>query len=970
MTGERLPPVQGEWIDRETPVCFSFEGKPFSGFSGDTVSSALWASGQKILGRSFKYHRPRGIFSLANHDINAMMQSGGVPNIRADITQIRNGMELFPVNTWGGLSRDRARILDHLSAFLPVGFYYKAFYGKRLFPYWERLFRAMTGLGRVDFSQPRQFTAKEHDFCSIAVVGAGPSGLSAALSAADLGADVVLVDENGHPGGSGHYQRGGDDSQWRTTEALWAKVLAHPRIRTRADTCAAGYYADHWIPLVSGQKMTKLRAGAVIFAMGAFEQPAVFRNNDLPGIMLASAAQRLIYRYAVRPMRNAVVLCGNSDGYRAALDLLAHGIRIAAILDFREADGSGSSRRVQDLGVPVHFGKCIYEAMPTADGKGVAGVRVARFQGGQALAGSGLEEISCDGVAVSVGWAPAANLLYQAGARMLFSTTLQQFVPGAFPQGIFACGRLNGVYGYGDRLQDGASAGQQAAAFLGYGECGPRPRFLEVAGPSHPWPVVPHPSGKNFVDLDEDLQLRDYANAIQEGFDSPELLKRYTTNGMGPSQGKHSSMNALRILAHYTGRAPGETGTTTARPFFHPVPLAILAGRGFHPERHTPMHEEHVALDAVWMRTGEWLRPEYYRSAGLDRAAAIQAEVRSVRQNVGLIDVGTLGKLEVSGPGAAEFLERIYLPRYANLKTGMTRYAVMCDEAGTVLDDGVVARLSGDLFYFTTTSSGAAGLYRELVRLNTLWQLDCTLANLTGAHAAVNLAGPKSREVLGLLADVDLAPASFPYLGVRQGRVAGIPARILRVGFVGEWGYEIHVPSSMGTALWKALLQAGRAFGIRAFGVEAQRILRLEKGHLIVGQDTDGLTTPFEAGLDWAVRMDKPFFVGKRSLQILSRTPPRQRLAGFVLESPLPGAIPEESCLVVQDGSIAGRITSIACSAACGAWVGMAMVDRELAAAGTAIRIRLASGALVRARITALPFYDPGQSRQKEVPCD
>ncbi|XGW00648.1 MAG: glycine cleavage T C-terminal barrel domain-containing protein [Leptolyngbya sp. BL-A-14] len=478
--------------------------------------------------------------------------------------------------------------------------------------------------------------------------------------------------------------------------------------------------------------------------------------------------------------------------------------------------------------------------------------------------------------------------------------------------------------------------------------------------------MVPHPHGKNFVDFDEDLQLKDFYNATQEGFDNIELLKRYTTVGMGPSQGKHSNMNALRILAQITGKTPGEVGTTTARPFFHPVPLSHLAGRGFTPERQTPLHSRHAALHAKFMLAGNWRRPEYYAQPGKSREECIQSEAIAVRTQVGIIDVGTLGKLEIRGPDAAEFLERVYTGRYANLKVGMSRYALMLDETGVIIDDGVIARFGAEHFYFTTTTSGAASIYRELSRLNTMWRLDCGLVNTTGARSAINLAGPYALEVLTKLTELDLSSTAFPYLGVRQATVAGIPALLMRVGFVGEWGYEIHVAADSAIALWNALMKAGAEYDITPFGVEAQRLLRLEKGHLIVGQDTDGLTTPREAGLGWAVKLDKPFFIGQRSLQSMAKRPVKQTLVGFLLE-PFQGSPPQECHLIIDRGDIAGRITSIAFSPSLQRFIGLAYVKPELATMGDRLSIRRSDGSFVTATISSTPFYDPENRRQKEA---
>ncbi len=955
----RLPPILGEWIERSRIIEFTFEDTHFYGYVGDTISSALWASKQCILGRSFKYHRARGILSFANHDVNALMQSGQQLSVRADVTSLDNNMVLAAVNTSGGVMYDRANILNLFSAFLPVGFYYKAFHGKLLFPFWERIIRSISGLGKLDFSTPHIRTAKRYDFCDVLVIGGGVSGLSAGLAAADAGADVVIVDENARVGGAGGYQIGGDVSCLEKTQALIKEVTEHPHIRVYTETLAAGYYSDGWVPLVDSDSLTKMRARATIIASGAYEQPAVFRNNDLPGIMLASAAQRLIYRYAVKPFTKAIVLVANNDGYRAAVDLIEHGITIQAVIDLRDRYTENQiTQTLKTKGVTILTQHCIYEA--TSGGLGVKAAIVCPLDA-NGLPNIRLKQtIACDGIVMSVGWAPAANLLYQAGTKMRFDQHLQQFVPDILPPGVFACGRVNGVFNT-QKLLDGHRAGLEATAYLGLAEKA-EIKIVPSECPSHPWPIVEHPAGKNFVDFDEDLQYKDFVDAIKEGFDNIELLKRYTTVGMGPSQGKHSNMNALRILARITGKSPGEVGTTTARPFFHPVPLSHLAGRGFTPERRTPLHSRHAAMGAKFMLAGMWQRPEYY-ARSLDRATCIRTEAEAVRRNVGIIDVSTLGKIEVRGADAAEFLERVYTGRYHNLKVGMTRYALMLDEAGIVMDDGVIARLSANHFYFTTTTSGSTNIYRELSRLNTIWRLDCGIVNLTGARSAINLAGPFARKVLAKLTKMDLSGSAFPYLGVREAIIADIPAILMRVGFVGELGYEIHVAAESVPALWDALLAAGKNFNILPFGVEAQRLLRLEKGHLIISQDTDALTTPREVNLEWAVKMDKPFFIGQRSLQAIAKQPLKQKLVGFMLES-FPETPPQECNLVIENNDIAGRVTSIAFSPALERYIGLAYVKPEMAK-GNYFSIRSSDGSLVRATITPTPFYDLDNLRQR-----
>jgi sarcosine oxidase subunit alpha len=947
----RLEAPAGEWIDRSAPLRFTFEGRQYQGYSGDTISSALAAAGVPFMARSFKYHRPRGILSFADHDSNTLFQVDGRPNVRGDVTWLRDGMRVTAINTFGGLRRDKARVLDRFARLLPVGFYYKAFHSKRLFPAWERMFRALTGLGRVTLDAAREATPKRYAFCDVLVIGGGPSGLAAALAAAQAGAQVALADESPRLTGNG------------APPTLLRAVQESPHIALFPATVAAGYYADHWVALAEAGRMTKMRARAVVFATGAIEQPAVFRNNDLPGVMLASGAARLLARHGVAPGRRPVIVAANLEAYQACLELHARGITPAAIVDLRaEPENDAAVSACRALGVNLLQASAPFEAIRGANGR-VAGLMVASLEPSGQLDARSPRHLDCDAILMSVGWAAAAQLLLQAGGTTRFSEELQQFVPSVLPAGIFAAGRLNGVYDAESRAADGRRAGSQAAAHAGFGTPSGAAVARSARCPSHRFPIIDHPRAKNFVDFDEDLQVKDLENAAQEGFDSSELLKRYSTVGMGPSQGKHSNMNALRILARYRGVGVEALGLTTARPMYHPVPMKLLAGRSFYPERRTPIDELHAALGAVWMPAGNWRRPEYYQVSGESRSQSIEAEVHAVRNAVGLIDVGTLGKIEVHGPDAGQFLDRAYAGRFSDLKVGMTRYGLMLDESGVIIDDGVIARVEENLFYFTTTTGGSATVFRELQRWNALWGLDCALVNVTGHRAAFNFAGPSSREILQSLTDVDLRDEAFPYLAVREGLVAGSAARLLRVGFVGELGYEIHAAAGRGAEVWQALYAAGLRKGLRPFGVEAQRVLRLEKGHLIVGQDTDGLTDPYEANAQWAVAMKKPFFIGQRSLRILQARGPRQILMGIELAAGAP--LPKECHLVIENGAIAGRVTSVTHSRALNKSIGLAMLSPDLAQVGRDIRIRGDNGEMLAAKVAPAPFYDPKNLRQK-----
>ena len=827
--------------------------------------------------------------------------------------------------------------------------------------------RRMAGLGAVETGRKRLRTPKSYSFCDVLVVGAGPSGLSAAIAAAEKGAKVLLVDENPHAGGTLGYQRAGEPEAATLLASLLEKVRALP-IDLRLSTEAAGYYADHWVALVDETRLSKARAKSVVFASGAFEQPAVFRNNDLPGVMLASGAQRLIARFRVKPFGRAVVLAANADGYRAALDLRAAGVDVAAIADLRqEPESSALRERVGAAKIAIHQRSGVSEALSAAGKKGIRGAVVCPIGEDGTLNLDEGAEVECDGIAMSVGWAPADSLFCQSGGKMSYSDLLHQFVPDRIPPGIFAAGRLNGIFDLEDQVADGARAGQAAAAHAGvYGgpiQAGPE---RKAPAPSYPFPIFKHPKGREFIDLDEDIQVKDIENSVQEGYDNVELLKRYSTFGMGPSQGKISNTNCIRLLARCVNRTVGETGSPTSRPFFHPVPLSHLGGRGFNPHRETALHARHEAAGATFMHAGVWLRPAYYATAGKTRDEAIANEVAAVRGRAGMIDVSTLGKLEISGPDAGAFIERMYTAKFAKLKTGATRYLVMCDESGVVIDDGVAARIDEGRFYVTATTTGADGVYREMQRWALLWGLRVTLVNVTGTYAAMNLAGPEARKILAPLTDVPLEESAFPYLGFREGTVGGAPARLMRVGFVGELGYEIHVPAQVGRHVWDAIMKEGAASAIRPFGVEAQRVLRLEKGHIIIGQDTDGLTHPFEAALDWAVKMDKPFFIGQRSLSILSKRPLKRKLVGFMLPETYHGPSPKECHLVIKDGKITGRVTSIAQSPTLKRVLGLAYVAPEQSAVGSSFSIRIDGGAEIVAIVVSFPFYDPENLRQGE----
>ncbi len=965
----RLPIPFGAAIDRSKPIDFEFEGRAFTGLSGDTIASALAANGQWMISRSFKYHRPRGALTMAGYDSNSLVQVGEEPNCLADVRAIEPGLKVLAQNYFGSFESDRGRLIELAKRFLPVGFYYKSFHEKRnSWRLWEPFVRALAGLGKAD---PRadfhhSYYDKQYLFADVVVIGGGPAGMAASLAAADAGAEVILIDEGAALGGSLNYARFGAGREHLGKRAeLVARVASHAKIRVLSDAQCTGLFADNWLPIIKGNRLYKLRSKASVIATGSIPQPAIFRNNDLPGIMFGAAAQRLIWLYGVRPGSRALILTANDDGYGQALDLLEAGVAVRAIVDLRPdpapTDASVALRRA---GIDILLGLAISEARHDGGKSHVAGAIVAPILA-EGVLGQPAADFDCDLLLMSVGYSPAAHLLHHAGARFGYSPATHMFRPETLPAGLFAAGSVNHVFALESVMADGRLAGFRAARAAGFaaGAEPPTPG-PEGADQTHPWPIFPHAKGMEFVDFDEDLKYEDLVNGIADGFDNVELLKRYSTVGMGPSQGKQSAVAAVRIVARETGADLSGMSVTTQRPPFAPEKFGHMAGRVFEPERKTAMHHRHLELGARMMPAGLWWRPAYYGDRRV-REQSIRDEVMAVRNNVGLIDVSTLGGLDVRGPDAAEFLNRLYTFAYARQKVERCRYVLMTDNAGVITDDGVAVRLHEEHFYVTATTSGVDAVYRQMLQWNAQWRLDVDVAHVTAAYAGINIAGPKSREVLkSVCPDVDLGAEVFPYMGARIGSVAGIPARIMRVGFVGELGYEVHVPATFGEALWDALIEAGKAHSIRPFGVEAQRVLRLEKGHIIISQDTDGLTNIWEADMAWALAKSKPFFVGGRSTEIMAKRKPTRKLIGFTLANAL-DPCPEECHLVLKGEEIVGRVTSAVLSPTLGKVVGLAYVHADDAEVGREFEIKVEGARRIKGIVTRYPFYDPENKRQE-----
>ncbi|WP_411958819.1 2Fe-2S iron-sulfur cluster-binding protein [Pseudomonas sp. s4] len=961
----RLPAPMGLLIDREQPLHFQFDGQACQGFAGDSIASALLGSGRWLLSRSFKYHRPRGPLSMAGQDANTLVQLPDEPNVLADLEAARDGQVVEGQNFNGSLTHDRDAYLGKFSRFMPVGFYYRSFYKpKGMWKVWEPLIRKKTGLGVLDLGFRPQYYDKAYLFVDLAVIGAGPAGLRAALDAANAGAKVLLIEQQPVLGGSLTYARF-DIAGTRATslrQELLAAVEGHPNIQVLLDATCNGWFTDNYLPVIQHKRLYKVRASRCLVAAGSFDQPVVFRNNDLPGVMLTSAVQRLMKLYAVKPGQRAVILTGHDDGYLAALDLQDQGVAVAAVVDMRAAPADAAlAAELKRRNIPVHLGSTVYEALHEAGMRHVSGVDIRPITGQGKVGPHGLR-LACDLLCMSAGYMPVYQLPCQAGGKLAYDVNRDEFAISNLPAGLDIAGSVNGRHALGNVLADATRGAADALAALGL-EAPVQPVFSAEAKVNFPWPIFPHPKGKDFVDFDEDLQVRDIVNATRSGYRDVQLVKRFSTVGMGPSQGRHSALPTARLVAHATGRSISETGVTTARPPFQAEKLAHVAGRAFDPYRQTPMHRRHLEAGAKMMPAGIWQRPAYYGKPE-DRERCMQEEARHVREKVGLIDVSTLGGLDVRGPDAAELLERLYTFGFAKLAIGRTRYALMTNEHGVVIDDGVCARLGEQHFYVTATTSGVDRIYQQMLKWNAQWRLDVDVTNVTAALAAVNLAGPLSRQVLAKVCDdVDLSAEAFPYLGVRQGTVAGIAARILRVGFVGELGYEVHVPARHAERLWDTLMQAGAGLGIRPFGVETQRLLRLEKGHVIISQDTDGMTHPAEIDMQWAIGRKKPFFVGKRSIEILEAQPLKRKLVGFTLPKGSPQ--PLEGHLVLDGADISGNVTSCEYSQTLGQIIGLAYAGAHQATPGMHIPIRVEGGVMVNAKVVPLPFHDPDNLRQE-----
>jgi sarcosine oxidase subunit alpha len=979
--------ASGGRVDRSRKLRFTFDGRAYEGLAGDTLASALLANGVHLVGRSFKYHRPRGILTAGAEEPNALVTvrrdaARVTPNLRATQVELYEGLAAESQNRWPSLDFDLGQVADFLSPLLPAGFYYKTFMWPR--SAWSKLYepliRRSAGLGRAPPQPDPDCYTRRYAHCDVLVVGSGPAGLAAARAAAGAGARVILCDEQAELGGAlldGEPAEvdGFSAGDWlaRTVAAL----AAGPRVRLLARTTAFGYFAHNFVALAERctdhlaeppadgvrERLWQVRAREVVLAAGAIEQPLVFSGNDRPGVMLAGAARSYLKRYGVRAGTRAVLVTATDAGYLAALDLHAAGVAIAAIADLRPVASQAWAEAARRAGIEV-----------------LPGARVSGTRGGRRVAGITIagRRIACDLVLMSGGFAPSVHLFSQSRGRLTWSDAARSFVPSQSAERERSAGACRGVYGLAAALADGAAAGHAAAKACGYPGIAHRYAVAgETASREAPG-VAPREAagggGKAFVDFQNDVTTRDLALATQEGFRSIEHLKRYTTVGMATDQGKTSNLNALGLVAARAGKPVPEVGHTTFRMPYTPVTFATLAGcaRGalFDPVRTTPMHEAAVARGAVFEDVGQWKRARWFPQAGEDMHAAVARECLAVRGACGIFDASTLGKVAVVGPDAAEFLNRLYVNDFTVLAAGRCRYGLLLREDGFVYDDGVIARLAADRFHVTTTTGGAARVlammedYRQ-----TEWpELKVWLTSTTEQWAVIAVQGPLARRVIEPLASgLDLSPSALPHMAVAHGSIAGVPAMLFRVSFTGELGYEINMPAAQGSAVWEAVCEAGRAHGLTPYGTETMHVLRAEKGYIIVGQETDGTVVPDDVGLAWAIGRKKPDFVGKRSIERAGiRREGRKQLVGLLTRDPK--LVLEEGAQLAERPGLpvpmkpVGHVTSSYASAALGHSIALAMVAGGRARIGQALYVRMPGGD-VEVEVTRPVFYDPEGAR-------
>ena len=974
----RLPTTPVTKIDPSRALRFSFAGREMRAYVGDTVASALWANGVRTFGRSFEYHRPRGLYDLEGEGASGLVSIDGVPNQSSGTTPLRRGMTVGAQNVRGSPNRDIYAVFDRLDRLMPAGFYYRLFHRPRsAWPFFQNRMRALAGLGTLDVDREFDGGRRTELYLNadVAVIGGGSAGMSAALAAAEYVERVCLFERR--PWLGGHLE-------WRVREeegvplrdralALAAEVSGHPRIRVLSHAPVTGVWGENLVTgfqvgdRVGGKGFTErhweCRAGAVVVATGTLERPLVFADNDRPGIMQADTAWRLARHYGVAPGEEVAFAVADDLALEAAADLVDLGISVPIVADARSSDHDGEVlARLRDRGVEVLLG---WTAGAAHGRRAVTGVFLEPSSGGEG------RRVPCDTLVAAAGRQPEIGALSSAGATFRFSTRRAAFVPKELPPGVFAAGRL---LGYADVSAIGASgeaAGLEAAGHCG-GDVGRRLATLRTAAAELPkppdgWAGLAGPGlsegRKAFLDFDEDGTWKNAKQAAARGFDVPELAKRFGNFGLGPGQYRVPGQNLAMAMAEIRGAPLDKIACTTVRPPLVPPTLATLNGPGHDVFKRTALHEELEARGAIFRRAGPWKRARYF-----SEDPACLDEIRSVRQNVGLLDSSPLGKFRIFGPDALKALQRVYISNMTAVREGRCKYAAMCNDTGNIIDDGVVTRVGDDDFYFTTSSNRAGGTV-EWLRFHTRYDgWDYHLVNLTDTLASINIAGPRSREVLSRITDADVSNEAFPYLGYREIALGDhVTCRCLRLGFVGELSYELHFPASYARYVWDLLMAAGAPFGIRPFGLEAQNCLRAEKGHVIIGTESEQRVTLLDIGMGWMWdRSDTASKkVGAPALRACEGQEGRLKLVGLRMDDTAGRSTtggPADGALVVQREEILGYVCTTRYSEALGYRYALALLRDGTTGRSRSVELfqDLGGGPERFAALVVPPhFYDP-----------
>ena len=977
----------GALIDRNIRIRFTFDGQTYGGVKGDTLASAMLANGVKLVNRSYKYHRPRGVVTSGPEEPNALVNLGSgnrhEPNIRMTQIELFDGLEATSQNRYPSLRNDVGVLNAAASRLYPAGFYYKTFIHPRAA--WKHLFepmiRRIAGLGRAPTEADPDTYEHQYAFCDTLIAGGGPAGLLAARRAGEAGERVMLVEQTERLGGrllvdDDAQIEGKPAREWIAEQVAALDAMDNVTVRLRTCCSAAfdhGYAlmyerrADHTIPTGPRHRLWRVRAGRIIGATGMIERPIPFYGNDLPGVMLASAVRDYVKLWGVSPGARTVLYTTNDDGYRTALALYEAGCQVAAILDSRSDPAGLLIEQAREAGLRILTSTGIGKVAGTKDG--VTSIKIVPLnQGDDTPLG---EEIQCDCVAMAGGWSPVVHLYSHSGGKVIWDGASAMYRPDpAHPprdrNGDAYAEMIGGATGALTTADVLATVAGATVAVEGPAE--------QPAAPVWFTPTEGKASlgGKHFLDYQNDVTVADIRLAAREGFESVEHAKRYTTLGMATDQGKLSNINGHAILADTLGKAMADVGTTTFRPPYTPISMGSIAGQEkgllFKPVRETALHAWHAAQGAEFEPVGDWRRPYRYQQGSEKREASITREIARVRKSVGLLDASTLGKIIVRGPDAGKFLDLMYTNMMSTLKPGRCRYGLMCNDNGFLMDDGVIARLDDDTFLCHTTSGGSDRVHAWMEEwLQTEWfDLKVYTANVTEQWSQFAVAGPNARALIEALdGDIDISAGALSFMGFAEGTLAGCPVRIFRISFSGELSFEIATPTANAVALWEKLMAAGVDLGVGPYGTEALHVLRAEKGFIVVGDETDGTVTPHDVGMSWAVSKKKADFIGKRAMMRSDLTRKgRKQLVGLLTED-RNFVLPDGAHALSEDGNRAiGHVTSTYYSPTIKRSIAMALIEGGMDRMGETLTIGIDRNKSVRAVIASPVFYDKEGARQ------